>query len=80
MPSKSAMQSFDMPNTSTCIDAGDNAGVANDALDLDGDGNTSEPVPFDLAGKPRFVDHTMPDTGLGTPPLVDVGAFEKPLP
>jgi len=64
--------------TSACIDAGSNAAVALDLLDLDRDGNTTEPTPVDRAGKPRFVEHPMPNTGSGTPPLVDMGAYEKP--
>jgi parallel beta-helix repeat protein len=35
---------------SPCIDAGDNNSVAADTADLDGDGNTVEPIPFDLKG------------------------------
>jgi len=38
---------------------------------LDGDGNTAEPVPFDLDGAPRFR-----DTGSGAAPIVDMGAYE----
>jgi predicted outer membrane repeat protein len=64
---------------SPCLDAGDNALTAFDVLDLDGDGDTSERVPFDLAGLPRFVDvPSAPDVGAGTPPLVDLGAYERP--
>jgi hypothetical protein len=62
---------------SPCIDAGDNAGVPADTIDLDDDGDTTEPVPFDLAGSSRFADDPLtPDTGAGTPPIVDVGAYE----
>jgi hypothetical protein len=63
---------------SPCIDAGDNDGVPPDTLDLDGDGDTDEPIPFDLDGNPRFVDDPgMPDCGFGTPPIVDMGAYES---
>jgi len=49
---------------SPCIDAGDNAAVAPGIL-------------ADLAGNPRFFDDPRTlDTGNGTPPLVDMGAFE----
>lgn len=50
---------------SPCIDAGDNIALPPTSI-------TS-----DLAGNPRFVDDPfMPDTGNGTPPLVDIGAYE----
>jgi predicted outer membrane repeat protein len=62
---------------SPCIDAGDNTAVPPDSVDLDGDGDTAEPIPFDLAGNPRFVDQPeVPDTGNGTAPIVDMGAYE----
>ncbi|MHC4474523.1 MAG: right-handed parallel beta-helix repeat-containing protein [Planctomycetota bacterium] len=65
---------------SPCIDAGDNNSVPADTADLDGDGNTVEPIPFDVGGLPRFVDDLCAgDTGnpgtLG-PPVVDMGAYE----
>ncbi len=63
---------------SPCIDAGDNSAVPGDTLDLDGDGNTTEPWPFDLGGVPRFIDiASAPNTGSGIPPLVDMGAYES---
>lgn len=66
---------------SPCVDAGSNADIAQDTLDLDGDGDTSEPLPFDLDGLPRFVDEpTVPDTGEGSPPIVDIGPYERPGP
>jgi|GEM_PF-880897 len=51
---------------SACLDAGDNAAVP-------------ASVALDLGGDPRFTDdpHT-PDTGHGTPPIVDMGAYEGP--
>jgi len=64
------------PN-SPCIDAGDNTAVPADTTDLDGDGNTTEPIPWDLDGGCRVVDNPdAPDTGNGTPPIVDMGAYE----
>jgi hypothetical protein len=63
---------------SPCIDAGDNAFVPPDIMDLDADGNITEPVPFDLDGNPRFRDDpATPDTGHGGAPIVDMGAYEK---
>jgi hypothetical protein len=56
---------------SLCIDAGDNDSVPADTADLDGDGNTVEPIPFDLDGQPRFVDGDCNDTA-----IVDMGAYE----
>jgi hypothetical protein len=62
---------------SPCIDAGGNSSVAADAADLDGDGDTAEPIPFDLDGNARFFDDPVTyDTGSGTPPIVDMGAYE----
>jgi len=62
---------------SACIDAGANWGVPADTLDLDGDGDTTEPLPLDLSGWPRFMnDPLTTDTGSGTPPIVDMGAYE----
>ena len=49
---------------SPCIDAADNTAVPVD-------------MTTDLAGNPRFVDTALaPDTGNGTPPIVDMGAYE----
>lgn len=67
---------------SPCIDAGSNGAVPADTPDLDGDGNLTEPLPFDLAGLPRFVDDSVtPDCPwapgtCGTAPIVDLGAYE----
>ncbi|HUU84431.1 MAG TPA: right-handed parallel beta-helix repeat-containing protein, partial [Phycisphaerae bacterium] len=49
---------------SPCIDAGSNYAVP-------------PGITTDLDGNPRFVDDPyMPDTGSGTPPIVDMGAYE----
>lgn len=68
---------FQLSDDSPAIDAGANADVPADSLDVDGNGNTSEDAP-DLAGNPRRVDDTaVADTGIGSAPIVDLGAFEK---
>ncbi|MCA9956727.1 MAG: hypothetical protein KC434_18485, partial [Anaerolineales bacterium] len=66
--------------TSPAIDAGQNSAVPSDTADLDNDSNTAESTPRDLALKPRFYNHPNADTGSGTPPLVDMGAFEAQAP
>jgi hypothetical protein len=70
---------YHLLRASPCFDAGSNMAVPPDITDLDGDGDIAERLPFDLDGNPRFIDalHT-PDTGLGTPPIVDMGAYEFP--
>ncbi|MBN2473340.1 MAG: right-handed parallel beta-helix repeat-containing protein [Pirellulales bacterium] len=62
---------------SPAIDAGDNARIPSDAADLDSDGDMVEDTPFDLDGRCRVVDDPAPDTGHGTPPIVDMGAYEQ---
>ena len=62
---------------SPCIDAGDNTTVLPDHADLDGDGDTQEPIPLDMDGNERFVDDPdTEDTGNGAPPIIDMGAYE----
>jgi len=60
---------YQLSSSSPCIDAGNNAVVP-------------AGVTTDLDGKPRFVDDPgIPDTGSGTPPIVDMGAYEyEPAP
>lgn len=53
---------------SPCIDAGDNTALPADTADLDNDGNTIEPIPFDLDGSIRIVNGT-----------ADMGAYEYPI-
>ena len=65
---------------SPCIDAADNDAAPADQVDLDGDGDTTEPIPFDLDGNPRFVDDAATeDTGNPGgpgPPIIDMGPYE----
>ena len=63
---------------SPCIDAAAVSLLPPDRADLDGDGDRTEEVPFDLAGQTRRVDDPLvPDTGAGPAPAVDHGAFER---
>ena len=56
---------FRLQASSPCINTGDNGAVPTDEPDLDGDGQTAEPLPFDLDNSDRFVEGT-----------VDRGAYE----
>jgi len=64
-------------DSSPAIDAGDTRALPADAYDLDGDRAIVEPLPYDLAGDQRRVEHPRADTGAGASPLVDMGAYEK---
>jgi predicted outer membrane repeat protein len=58
----------------------DNLRLQTDSPVIDAGNNLSITVPTDLDGDPRLVDiPTMPDTGNGSPPLVDMGAYETQL-
>lgn len=62
---------------SPAVDAGDNAFLPTDGRDLDADGDPTETVPFDAAGRRRRVDDfNVVDSGLGAQPIVDLGAYE----
>lgn len=62
---------------SPCIDAGNNAPVPADLLDLDADGDVVELLPLDIYDRARFIDDIdVADTGSGTAPIVDIGAVE----
>ena len=63
---------------SPCVDSGRFQALPADEDDLDGDGNVLEKVPLDLDGAPRRQDDPgTPDTGPGSPPHVDMGAYER---
>ncbi len=73
-----ASDDYRLQAVSPAIDAADNSSIPADSLDLDDDGNTSELIPVDIDGSPRRSDRTdIADTGIGTAPIVDMGAFEK---
>ena len=64
-------------NDSPVVDAGNSAALPQDLLDIDSDGNTTEQLPLDAAGTTRRRDEaSVPDTGVGPAPVVDIGAFE----
>ncbi len=73
---------FSLRSGSPAIDAGDNTRVPQDLIDDDADGITTEPLPLDLPGRPRFHDDpATANTGISGPgggPVVDIGAFEFP--
>ena len=54
-------KNYRLRSTSPAVDAGNNAYLT---------------ITEDLAGNPRKVDLTRADTGSGTPPIVDIGAYE----
>ena len=62
---------YHLLEVSPCIDSGDNTSVPADTADLDGDGNTTEPIPWDLDGNPRIVDGNSDGNS-----VVDMGAYE----
>ena len=62
---------------SPCIDAGDNTAIPPDEFDRDEDADACETFPVDLDGDARQQDDpATPNGGNGTPPIVDMGAFE----
>jgi len=71
-------RAFSLSAGSPCIDAAQNAAARRDIFDLDRDNDWNEPIPFDLSGiSVRFRDDlATPDTGSGSAPVVDMGAFE----
>jgi predicted outer membrane repeat protein len=57
------------------VDAADPAFVPQDTLDIDGDGDTTEPVPIDVAGDHRLTDDPDRSDRVGSP--ADFGARER---
>ncbi len=63
--------------SSPCIDAGSNGLAGADVGDVDFDGDAREALPLDRNGARRRADApNTSDTGEGTAPLIDIGAFE----
>src|SRR5262249_18203186 len=58
------------------VDAANNTNISADLDDIDDDGITIESLPFDIACESRRIDAVRNDTGGGTAPIVDMGAFE----
>ena len=56
---------YRLQQDSPCINTGNNSALPPDTTDLDNDGDTTEPIPFDLDGKLRIIDS-----------IVDMGAYE----
>ncbi len=65
---------------SACIDAGDGTAVIQDITDFNGNGDTTEPIPWDLKSNPRFSDDPdSVDSGIPVElgqPVIDIGAYE----
>ena len=68
-------------SSSPAVDAASNSLLPADELDVDSDGDVLEPLPIDAIGRPRRADDpNVPDTGSGTPPIVDMGSRERAQP
>ncbi len=62
---------------SSCLDAGSNS-AATDISDIDLDSILLEPCPWDIDQNDRFIDDpSADDTGAGTTPIIDIGAYES---
>ena len=62
---------YHLQDLSPCIDKGNDAALPLDTADLDGDGDTTEPIPFDIEGNPRILDGDYVEGD-----RVDMGAYE----
>ncbi len=54
---------------SPCADAGDDTALPADLLDLDGDGDTQEPLPIDIDGDDRIIGGSV---DMGSDEFVDI--------
>ena len=61
---------------SPALDAGNNGLIGLDSAGLNHNGILTETIPLDLDGLPRRIDAEAADSGIGSPPLVDLGAYE----
>ncbi len=68
---------FRLGDLSPAVDAGANANVPVDTFDVDGDTNTAEEALDRALAARRYNDTGVTDTGSGTAPIVDLGAYEK---
>jgi hypothetical protein len=71
-----ALNDLHLQLSSPAIDAGNNSLLPADNLDLNHNGNTTEVLPLDRDGNLRQVDLPVADSGVGSAPIVDMGAFE----
>lgn len=69
-------EDFSLLSCSGLTDQGENNMLPADIADLDGDGNTTEPLPLDLDGAARQVDLLGATNYNGQALAVDIGAFE----
>jgi hypothetical protein len=68
-------------NTAGTLDDNLRLGSGSPAIDAGNNAAVPSGVTADLDNKPRFVDiPSVPDTGSGTPPIVDMGAYEAQKP
>ncbi len=65
---------LNLQSISSGLDAGDDAALPADILDIDADGNVGEVLPIDLEGTLRKLDHPVDGSGA---PLVDMDAYER---
>ncbi len=69
----------DNPRPTICgglVDAGRTLSLPLDIDDLDGDANTTESLSLDATLRPRRVDLPLANSGSGSAPAIDIGAFE----